>query len=161
MAVLSLGMPQYVPSWLTVELVLGIIGTVTGILGLIMHLIRLRRERASLHIEVLRCQHRVTWHKTPGESKIAGTLLLVEMRVDNRGDWETTVYDLQLLFRDYSSREKLKAGIRILAHATETLDHSFFVPAAEISDSSVSCSFILYHTHGKQRVGATSSLRGA
>jgi len=151
------------PSWLTLELILGIVGTLTGILGLVIHLTRIMRERPQLKVEIVRCQHHVATYKTGGQSKKVGTLIEVEMRVHNRGDWDTTLNDAQILIKDYrSGKEKLKTGgIEVPGHTTRVLEHSFSVPGIEISDSSADCVFILYHTHGKQRVTAVSNLRGA
>ncbi len=152
--------PQ-LPQWLSTDLVLGIVGTVTGVLSLLIHLIRLRREKPNLALEPLRCMHRLSKNKAGGASVNIGTLIEMELRVNNRGDWDTTVNDVQLAYSDYSSaREKLKAGgVEVPKHGTKTLVHSFFIPGKEINEPTIDCKLTLYHTQGAQTFHIVSNIR--
>jgi len=141
------------PNWFTTEFIMGLIGAITGIIGLIIHMFNFRRDKVSLALEEeLICQHRITKDKAGSVPATAGTLIRVRVQVGNQGNWSTTVYDVQLSYLDYTSaRERLKAGsIKIHAHESQILEHSFFIHGKQIAAPTIECDLTFYHTHGRK-----------
>lgn len=134
-----------IPAWFTIELVLGIIGTLTGIMALILHFIRLQREKPRLKVMVNRCKH-----YTPSSMKDKVSKLRVEFQIHNIGDRGTQLSKLELSFEMGS---KIWSGSNALdlvieAHRSSVIDQIFFFDFP-FTEQVLQCTFSLYHTHDK------------
>jgi len=139
-----------------------LIGAITGVPSLVITLIRLRRERVNLVLEPRRCTHHLSKNRAGGASVSVGVCVQLDVEVNNRGNWDTTVNDVKLKCTDYQSpKEKLKAGgVRIPRHDTKPLEHTFFIPGKETASPTMKCTLTLYHTHGHKSFDVTTSIRG-
>jgi len=157
--------------WLSLELILGIIGTATGIIGLIIHFIRLRREKPIIKPEVIKCGHYLTRNKK--HQPIFH--LELELRIKNRGHHGTTLNKIEATFYDNEKRYLMESiyfqpceGVRALMptlpvenlwigpHKTTNTRCRFQLEGEVIKQRILECSFILYHTHGKKTLRVTS-----
>jgi len=76
------------PSWLTPELILGIIGSVTGVSALLLDLMRYLKEKPKIEAEVVDATH--SFFDLP--DKNSRTLSFdVEVRIKNKGDKGITI----------------------------------------------------------------------
>ena len=158
------------PEWLSPELILGIIGTATGVLGLLIHFVRLRKEKPDLKTEVTNC-----WHYTERNRNRPPTFRLeLGFRIKNTGHYGTTLSKIEAVFHD-SGKEYLMdsdlfqteqeypltptlpvENLLIQPHRTTDTGSVFRLKGAVIEQKVLKCSFILYHTHGKETFKVTS-----
>ena len=157
------------PEWLSVELILGIIGTATGVLGLIIHFVRLRKEKPVLKIEVTKC-----WHYTARNRNRQPTFRLeLGFRIKNTGHYGTTLSKIEAVFHDSGKRYLMEndlfqpeqahisptlpvENLWIPPHKTTDTWSVFLLEGAVIKQEVLKCSFILHHTHGKETFKVTS-----
>ena len=160
---------------ITTELVLGIIGTVTGILGLIIHYTRLRKEKPNLETEITYCLH--LFHM---DNLHPNLRFKVWFRINNKGDRGTTIHEVDLLSEPGGHEcptkgilfhlvgtERLSIG-RIRVEANETTEFVvYFIESEEWmrpyatkekSIESIDCKFIIHHTYGKEDVIGSSRI---
>ena len=140
-------MANVMPEWLTPALVLGAIGTTTGVLALILHFLKFRRERPHLKIDVLNCEHKVD---EDGNS----TMLHIKYTLHNIGDRGTQLNKIEAFATDFNGEkhhasENIKVSrSRLDAHHSLTLFHYFrFTPHFQYKEK-MECNFKLHHTHG-------------
>ena len=84
-----------------VNFVLGIIGTITGIGALIIHLLRLRKENPRIKVKVLSCEHDF-------EPKRNQLSFWTKFQIRNLGDRGTSLNDIDLVFISDNKRHLLK-----------------------------------------------------
>lgn len=137
-------MANGIPEWLTPALVLGVIGTTTGVLALILHFLRFRRERPDLKVDVIDCRHRA--------SAQVSTNLNIKYTVHNKGDRGTQLYRIEASATDFKGKKhhvSKELSQHINASDSLTLSDSlFFKPHFQYREI-MNCSFKLHHTHGK------------
>lgn len=164
--------------WLSVELILGIIGTVTGVLGLIIHFVRLRKEEPILEIEVTKCEH----HTERNRNRQPTFCLELELRIKNTGHYGTTLSKIEAVFdisdkRYYMESDLFQTEQAYILQPTLPVENLWIPPHKTTDTGSVfllkgtviklpvenlwirkvlKCSFILYHTHGKETFKVTS-----
>lgn len=147
------------------NLVLGIVGTITGSIAIIIHYWRLRRENPRLEISVLSCEHSFTISK----SNVKTVSFWVEFQAKNFGDRGTTLNDVGLGFGKLGKSEYRKQYWRlgkeyvpndkmwINAHETRDIGADFVAIEFPSEDKEqIDCTFTIYHTHGAEKVGCIS-----
>jgi hypothetical protein len=149
-----------------INLVLGIIGTVTGVIGLFVSYWIYRREKPSLEIKVLKCEHDFTVSKEQVKSISFWTDFLIK----NKGDRGTTMIDMELAFEVAGQQYELKKQyyrdryvnekrIWISPHETLDLSTGFWGAFTGSDEEQIDCTFTIYHTHGAERMRAVSQRR--
>ena len=148
-----------IPEWLT--LILGVIGTITGIFSLLIHFIKLRREKPRLRIKLVECFH--NYNPDPKQRWIV--LFSPHFRIYNPGDRGTTVSKAELLFkidnRKYTAlaEGRLLGSNRIKAHDTVDMKSEIYSFDETIKEQKkIECIFILHHTHGKETIEGVSEM---
>ena len=146
-----------------VNLVLGIVGTVTGIVALSVHFWRLRRESPRLKIEVLKCEHDF-------EEEKKTLSFWAELQIRNLGDRGTDILDIDLTFKNDEQEHSLRmehhgelfeGDLERWIHPHETIKKSkttFIRYEGDIKER-IDCTLIIYHTHGAEKVKAVSERR--
>lgn len=155
---------------LSVELFIGIIGIITAILGLIVHLIRLRTEKPRLEVEAIYGEH---WFFHADKDREKPIFRLdAGFRVKNSGDRGTTLHKALLSFviddKQYSTQQEVfekfpgpefKTYVWIDAHEITEIGIIFASLEGEvITQESILCNFTLFHTHGKKKVQGISKM---
>ena len=143
---------------MSIELILGLVGTVTGILGLIVHIIKFRRERPHLKVEVIECTHEFNQKWEPGDWK---AIFHPSFRILNQGDRSTTVSKIELSFvindkEFYTYQDHSKYYKPIDAHETVEVTAPLYIYSQTDEQGSIQCRFTIHHTHGKQIIECTS-----
>jgi len=139
--------------WLTPFL--AIVGTVTGIAGLLLHLVKFRREKPNLQVETHGCFFE---HEGPGPynpDTEEGSIAVIDCLVHNRGDRGTQINAIETRFHvEGVEYQKVEAhSVFVEAHKSERVRHDFFFPGLRI-EKDVRCRFALHHTHGKKTFDA-------
>jgi hypothetical protein len=148
------------------NLVLGIIGTLTGSIAVIIHIWRLRRESPRLETKVLKCEHDFTVSK----SQIKTISFWAEFQMKNLGDRGTSVNDISLSFEDDGKKYQLKKRYYrgtfveserkwINAHHTMDIEADFYDTFEGNDKEQIDCTFTIFHTHGAKNVKAVSQKR--
>lgn len=144
-----------------VNLTLGIIGTIAGIVSLSVHLWRLRRENPRLAIKVLSCEHSF-------EKETKALSFWSEMELRNLGDRGTDILGIDVKFEDDEEKEySLKMSnqepdveddlIRwIRPHETIRTVQTTFLKFESTPKEQIECNFTIYHTHGAEKIKAKS-----
>jgi hypothetical protein len=147
-----------------VNLTLGIIGTIAGVVSLTVHLWRLQRENPRLTIRVLRCEHSF-------EKETKALSFWSEMELRNLGDRGTDVLGTDLRFEEDEKEYTLKMSnqepvieddlIRwIRPHETIRTVQTTFLKFEGAPKEQIDCTFTIYHTHGAEKIKAKSQKRG-
>ena len=146
------------------NLVLGLIGTISGIVALLIHFWRLRRESPRLEAKVFECLHNFTVSK----SKIESILFWAHLQIKNLGDRGTSINDVELTFEDeekeyrlrkeYFSAGELAGTKRKWINAHDTIEiKPYFREIFEGNDKEkIDYTFTIYHTHGAEEIDGTS-----
>lgn len=148
------------------NLVLGIIGTVTGSIAIFIHFWRLRRESPRLEAKVLKCEHDFTL-STSGIKSIS---FWAEVQIKNLGDRGTSINDMDIIFEDNGNEYRLKKkyfrGLTeeskrrwINAHDIIDIEADFYETFEGNEKEQIDCTFTIYHTHGAEKVKAVSQKR--
>jgi hypothetical protein len=143
-----------------VNLTLGIIGTIAGVVSLSVHLWRLKRENPRLAIKVLSCEHSFE-HETKALS------FWSEMEVRNLGDRGTDILGIDVKFEEDEKEYTLKMAnqepvveddlIRwIRPHETIRTLQTAFMKFEDTPKEQIACTFTIYHTHGAEKIKANS-----
>lgn len=159
-----------VPEWLSSEMILIIIGAATGPLSLIIHFVRLRKEKPDLKLEVTNC-----WHYTERKRNRPPTFRLeLEFRIKNTGHYGTTLSKIEAVFHDSGKRYLMESdlfrnpeqvllavtlpveNLWIPPHKTTDTGSVFLLKGAVIKQKVLKCSFILHHTYDKETFKVTS-----
>lgn len=145
-----------------VNLVLGLIGTITGIIGLFIHFWRLRKENPRIEAKLLKCEH----HIEPERNQIS---FWVQFQIKNLGDRGTSVNDVDLVYVSDNKEHCLKKIYFrpmefsrrrwINPHETIDLGADYLGEYRGEVKENIDCTFLLYHTHGKETLKATSQTR--
>lgn len=159
----------------TINLVLGIIGTVTGIMALFIHFWRLRRENPRLATNVLKCEHDFT----VSQPQTKTILFWAGFQINNRGDRGTSINDVDLVFVNKGKEYRLKKQyfrdvpikepryvsmkepqrIWISPHVTIDALADFWGIYEGDDEDQIECAFTIHHTHGAERLKAISQRR--
>jgi hypothetical protein len=150
----------------TANLVLGIIGTVTGSIAVIIHIWRLRKENPRLEAEAVKCEHDYTVSK----SGIKTISFWTDFMIKNIGDRGTSINDIDLDFEEDGQKYHLKKQffmwrpaeekrIWISPHETLDLSVSFYQTFQGKERETIDCHFIVYHTHGAENLKTVSLKR--
>jgi hypothetical protein len=152
----------------TINLVLGIVGTVTGIIALFISYWTSRKENPRLNVKILSCEHSFTVSK----SGIKNVSFWVKFRTKNLGDRGTTIIDVDLILDKYSEGHHVKKQFwkvdekyvegKIWLNAHEALDTEADFVAIEFPHEDkelLDCTFTIYHTHGAKTVQCISNTR--
>lgn len=146
-----------------VNFVLGIIGTITGIGALIIHLLRLRKENPRIKVKVLSCEHDF-------EPKRNQLSFWTKFQIRNLGDRGTSLNDMDLVFISDNKRHLLKkqyfrgpveASERKWINPRETMDLEvdFWEEYRGEVEEKINCTFSIYHTQGKETTTTVSQKR--
>jgi hypothetical protein len=154
-----------------ITLVLGLIGTVTGIIALLISYWTYRKEKPNLETEVLSLTHNFT----PTSSNGKHINFWVRFRLKNLGDRGTRINDIGLSFKineheyDLKANEirevtpdgLLKAGPDFIeAHDTLVIEADFYrTYEGKDEQEKIDCKFTLFHTHGSYDFKTTSTLK--
>ena len=139
-----------------VNLTLGIVGTIAGVVSLSVHLWRLKRENPRLAINVLKCEHDF-------EKETKALSFWNEIEVRNLGDRGTNILGIDMKFRAKEKEYTLKMSnqepelgndtIRwIRPHETIRTFQTSFTKFECKPDEQIDCLFIVYHTHGAEKI---------
>ena len=150
----------------TANLVLGIIGTVTGSLAVIIHIWKFIKENPRLKAEILKCEH----DYAVSQSGVTTISFWTDFMIKNIGDRGTSIIDIGLDFEEDRQKYHLKKQF-FLSHLTgekriwvsphETLDlkASFYQSLQAKEREVIECHFNIYHTHGVVNIKTVSSKR--
>jgi len=145
------------------NLVLGIIGTITGIVALSVHFLRLRRENPRLKIEVLKCEHDF-------EEEKKTLSFWAELQIRNLGDRGTDILGVDLTFEDDEQEHNLRMehhgelyedDLKRWIHPHQTIEKSlttFTKYEGDIKER-INCTLTIYHTHGAEKAKVISERR--
>ena len=147
-----------------VNLTLGIIGTLSGVIALTVHLWRLKRENPHLELKVLKCEHSF-------EKETNAISFWSEIELRNLGDRGTNLLGTDLMFEYNKKGYTLKMtnqeqdiednSIRwIRPHETLRTLQTTFSKFEVKPRKEIECTFTIYHTHGAEKVKAKSQRRG-
>jgi hypothetical protein len=150
------------------NLVLGIIGTITGSLAMFVHYWRLRRENPRLAIEVSKCEHDFAL----STYQIRTISFWAKFQIKNQGDRGTRINDIGLVFsvdgkecrlkKQYFHGQGRETESRwIEAHDIEDIEADFWEAFEGSEKERIDCTFTIYHTHGAEEVEAVSIKRTA
>ena len=138
-----------------INLILGIIGTVTGLGALYLHY----REKPNLKVETKKCEHEYT----TSTSKLVTLNFTVLFEIKNVGIRGTRITDVGLLFENNPSSEIKKRCFRPFAESrivngddTEYLCALFSINSDKQELDRIECFFKIYHTHGIKKVECAS-----
>ena len=149
-----------------INLVLGIVGTVTGIVALFISYWTYRKENPHLKVTVSKCEHDFTL----STSQIKSVTFWVAFQIKNIGDRGTSINDISLLFRsdgkEYDWKKKYFRGPTvdsekrwIEAHDTLNIEADFYDPYEGTDREQIDCTFTIYHTHSSEKIKTVSQRR--
>jgi len=149
-----------------VNLVLGIIGTITGSIAVFVHYWRLKRENPHLEIRISSFEHDFAISK----SQIKTISFWASLQVKNLGDRGTSINDVDLSFVSDRKKYTLKKRLfierpaqhqRIWINPHETLDIStdFWTDYDGEERERFDCTLTIYHTHGSKEIKSVSQKR--
>jgi len=151
----------------TFNLVLGIIGTITGVIALLVSYWTYRNAKPRLEVTAKRAEH-VIDKRFP--KKIGFTFIFT---IKNRGDRGTTLNEIEMSYKDngktHSQKQEIEEGDMMMVGGVhkvnlnphETIDKLILFDDDSIEEppkATMDFSFILYHTHGAYRFNLTSKL---
>jgi hypothetical protein len=154
----------------TITLVLGLIGTVTGIIALLISYWTYRKEKPNLEVEVLSSTHNFT--PTADNGKHINFWL--KFRLKNLGDRGTRINDIGLHFRMNNAEYDLKAqqlnellpngnckvGPKWLEAHDSVIIHADFYRIYDGTEAEkIGCTFTVFHTHGSYDFKTASTLK--
>jgi hypothetical protein len=153
----------------SVNLALGIIGTITGIVALFISWWTLRKEKPHLEVSVLSCEHM----SVISQSKVKNVSFWIRFQLKNTGDRGTTINSVDLIFNDDSKKGRYKLqswslnGVILQqdktwlnAHETADVETNFVaIPFPDADKELMNCTFTIYHTHGAKPIECVSHER--
>ena len=141
---------------------MGVVGTTAGILALVVHLWRLKREKPDLMIKVLSCNHAY-------DRETQALSFLSQLEIRNIGDRGTNILGVDIKF-DY---KKAEYGMKtfnqddemgnsnlkwIRPHETIKTIQSSLTRFDTVPQKQIQCMFTVYETHGTKQIEATSNM---
>lgn len=149
-----------------INLVLGIVGTVTGIIALFISYWTYRKENPRLKVAVLKCEHDFTL----SDSQIKSVNFWATFQIKNIGDRGTSINDMGLLFRsngrEYHWKKKYFRGPNevsekrwIAAHDWDNIEADFYDTYEGTERKQIDCIFTIYHTHSSEKIRVVSQRR--
>ena len=143
------------------NLTLGIIGTIAGIVSLSVHLWRLKRENPRLMLKIIKCYHEID------EARILSFYSEIEIR--NLGDRGTNILEIEIAIKSNDNNfsvkmknqdnEEEKVSMKwIRPHETIRTNQFGFIKFDQRARKEIDCQFIIYHTHGAEKIRAISKL---
>jgi hypothetical protein len=151
----------------TFNLVLGIIGTITGVVALLVSYWTYRNAKPRLKVTLKRAEHIID-KKLP--NSVGFTFVFT---ISNRGDRGTTLNEIEMSYTDngklHSQKKEIQHGYgtlindvqKVNVNPHETIDRLILFDDDMIEEppkKTMDFSFILYHTHGAFKFKATSKL---
>lgn len=135
---------------------LGLIGTITGILAIIISVYTYRKENPNLKVSVIDCQHTFT----VSTSQIKMVELFAEFHINNVGDRGTRINNIGLSFKIDKKEYSLKKAYWnatgeskwIDAHDNTDIGANFYVKYESDEKDRLNCVFTIYHTHNPCKV---------
>ena len=140
---------------------LGLIGTLTGVVAIVISILVYRKENPNLKINVINCQHKFM----VSTSKIKTIDFFAEFHINNVGDRGTRINDIELSFKvgekEYHMKKsgfwnRTSESIWIEAHDNIDLDANFYIKYESDEKDRLNCIFTIYHTHNPCKVKAVS-----
>jgi hypothetical protein len=139
----------------SITLVLGIVGTITGIIALFISFWTARKENPRLRGKVLTCEH---WYPV-SEKNVKMISVFPTLEIRNIGDRGTTINDVDLSFwnsgKKYQFRKLYFRGEQaqsqrrwIEAHQLVVLEPDFSEAFDGTEEKQIECQFRVFHTHG-------------
>jgi type II restriction/modification system DNA methylase subunit YeeA len=151
----------------SINIALGIIGTVTGAIALFISFWTLRKEKPRLKIRILNLEHDFA----VSHSQIKTISFWVMFQIRNLGDRGTSINDTELAFIDDGKQHSLKKEYWkgyaheserrnwINAHETKEMKDDLYGRFDGNEKERMDCVFTIYHTHGALHVDAVSERR--
>jgi len=141
---------------ISIELLLGIIGSITGVLGTmvstILYLMKYRKDKPILKVTAESCKHKVA---RSGKK----TDLKCKFIVSNKGHRGTTLNKLEVSLFDWNGNfhgQTRDLNIDVEGGSSKPLDLLFeFSPHFQYGQK-IDCKFVLHHTHDKYRFSTYS-----
>ena len=143
-----------------INLTLGIVGTLSGVISLTVHLWRLKRENPRLELNVLHCKHSF-------EAETNAISFWSEIELRNLGDrgtnilgtdlmfeYEDKIYVLKISNQDSATEENPIKWIR--PHETLRNLQVAFTKFEVEPRNCIDVTFTIYHTHGAEKIKAKS-----
>lgn len=139
---------------------LGVIGTITGALALLISYRTYANARPNLKVKVKKIEH---YRETYLEEKMKKIVIATQLSISNCGDRPTTLNEIEVQFTHDGKQYKFKEEIlRIGTDGEENTYHSkISVEPHETTDEyqyfkgfvpsippEIICNFRIYHTHG-------------
>ena len=151
------------------NLILGIIGTVTGSIAVVIHFWGLKKANPHLDIKPLKSEHSFK----VSTSQVKTVSFWTEFEVKNLGDRGTSINDISLSFKDnnrkITARKKWfrldgeyppNDKIWIDAHKTLNVGADFVAIEFQGDDKDqIDCVYMFHHTHRTQKIETTSKRR--
>lgn len=145
-----------------INIVLGILGTVTGAIALFVSWWTLRKESPRLRMTVLKCEHSIKVQT----NRVRTITFWAEVQVKNVGDRHTSVYDMSLAFEDNGNKYSFKKSyfrdlpsqerILIPAHDVVNIRADFYERYEGNDKEQIKCTLTIYHTHKTEAVKTVS-----
>jgi hypothetical protein len=150
-----------------INLILGLIGTVTGSIARIISYMTYRKDKPRLKVIVTDCIHNFN-------DALTHINLWANFQIQNQGDRGTRISDLSLSFTINKKGHTLKkqnlgetrggsvTSVWIEAHDTESFTAYFsenFESNLMEKLESIDCTFTIYHTHEPLTIKTTSKFR--
>jgi hypothetical protein len=147
-----------------VSSILGIIGTITGIIALFISYWTFRAERPRLTAKVLECKH--SYSMVEGKKRIN---FFTTLEISNRGDRGTTINEVEVNFeiegkkysikKDYFRGQKVESKRRwINPHEIIEVEPDFSKEFGMAETTKINSTFNIYHTHGSLKTKSVSEI---
>ena len=135
---------------------LGIAGTVTGVIALLISYRTYSKQKPNLKVKVVKCEHNLP--ALIGDSQKKDINFNAEFQIKNVGDRGTSINDVVLSFtvdgKKYQFHKKyfrFKSGVHksiwIDAHNTIDIEANFNEQFGGTEENQIDCTFTIYDTH--------------
>jgi hypothetical protein len=147
-----------------VSSILGIIGTITGIIALFISYWTFRAERPRLTAKMLECKH--SYSMIDGKKRVN---FFTTLEISNRGDRGTTINEVEVTFeidgkkfsikKDYFRGQRVESKRRwINSHEIIEVEPDFSKEIEMAETTKIDCTFNIYHTHGRVKTKFVSEI---
>ena len=149
----------------SITLVLGIVGTITGIIALFISFWTARKENPRLKGKVLSCSH---WYSV-AQNNVKMISFSSTLEIRNIGDRGTTINDADLTFWNRGKKyqftklyfrgdQALSKSRWIEAHQLVEIYPDFYQIFNGTEEEQIECQFQVFHTHGSIKIKGKSEL---